>query len=263
VERVKDALAVEEPLEIRLAWRDADGSARTQAVAVTMRTPGDDFELVAGFLHGEGILSSRDLLREITYCRDGKAEQEYNVVEARLRPGLAVDVDRLQRNFYTTSSCGVCGKASLDAVQAQGCAVLPGGSVRVEAELVPLLPDRLLDAQGVFQNTGGLHAAGIFDSEGELILLREDVGRHNAVDKAVGTLFLDGRLPASERILVVSGRASFEIVQKAVAAGIPVLVAVGAPSSLAVELADRFGQTLVGFARNGRFNVYTGRERIG
>lgn len=263
VERVRDALAVEEPLEIRLGWREGKGAARSQAVAVTMRTPGDDFELVAGFLRGEGILADRSLLLEMTYCRDGKAEQAYNVVEARLRPGLAVDVERLQRNFYTTSSCGVCGKASLDAVEAQGCAVLPAGTPRVDPEVVPSLPGRLRDAQGVFEDTGGLHAAGIFDAAGELLLVREDVGRHNAVDKVVGRLFLDGRLPAGDRILVVSGRASFEIVQKAVAAGIPVLVAVGAPSSLAVDLATRFGQTLVGFARDGGFNVYAGEERLG
>jgi len=262
VARVRDALAVEEPLEIRLAWRDARGVTRTQAVAVTMRTPGDDFELVAGFLRGEGILSDRALLQEMTYCRDGREEQAYNVVEARLRPGLAVDVDRLQRNFYTTSSCGVCGKASLEAVEAQGCAMLAPGAPTVEGALIPRLPARLREAQGVFEDTGGLHAAGLFDGAGELLLLREDVGRHNAVDKVVGALFLEDLLPASHRLLVVSGRASFELVQKAVAAGIPWLVAVGAPSSLAVELAERFGQTLVGFARDGGFNVYTGAERL-
>lgn len=261
VERVRDALAVEEPLELRLAWQEP-GGPRTAAVAVTMRTPGDDFELVAGFLRGEGILRDRGLLWEMTYCRDGAAEQAYNVVEARLRAGVRVDEERLRRNFYTTSSCGVCGKASLEAVEAQGCSVLPAGTPRVEPDLVPLLPDRLREAQGVFEDTGGLHAAGVFDVEGRLLLVREDVGRHNAVDKVVGRLFLDGALPASDRILVVSGRASFEIVQKAVAAEFPVLVAVGAPSSLAVELAARFGQTLVGFARNGGFNVYSGQERV-
>jgi FdhD protein len=261
VERVRDALAVEEPLELRLAWQEPSGP-RTAAVAVTMRTPGDDFELVAGFLRGEGILRDRGLLWEMTYCRDGAAEQAYNVVEARLRAGVRVDEERLRRNFYTTSSCGVCGKASLEAVEAQGCSVLPPGTPRVEPDLVPLLPDRLREAQGVFEDTGGLHAAGTFDVEGRLLLVREDVGRHNAVDKVVGRLFLDGALPASERVLVVSGRASFEIVQKAVAAGFPVLVAVGAPSSLAVELAARFGLTLIGFARNGGFNVYSGQERV-
>lgn len=261
VERVRDALAVEEPLEIRLAWREADGP-RSQAVAVTMRTPGDDFELVAGFLRGEGILPDRAFLHEMTYCRGGSGEQEYNIVEARLRAGVRVDVERLQRNFYTTSSCGVCGKASLEAVEAQGCEMLPPGQPVVDGSVIPLLPGRLREAQGVFEDTGGLHAAGIFDRAGERLLLREDVGRHNAVDKAVGRLFLDGDLPASRRILVVSGRASFEIVQKAVAAGIPVLVAVGAPSSLAVALADRFGQTLVGFARDGGFNVYAGMDRV-
>ncbi len=262
-ERVRDVLAVEEPLEIRLSWREPDGSRRTEAVAVTMRTPGDDFELAAGFLRGEGILADPSVLHGITYCTGGAEEQEYNVVEVRLRPGLAVDVERLRRNFYTSSSCGVCGKASLEAVEAQGCSVLPAGTPTLAAAAVPELPDRLRAAQGVFEDTGGLHAAGLFDAaSGELELVREDVGRHNAVDKVVGRRFLDGALPAEGRVLVVSGRASFEIVQKAVAAGIAVLVAVGAPSSLAVELAERFGQTLVGFARDGGFNVYAGAERI-
>ncbi|MGE0159044.1 MAG: formate dehydrogenase accessory sulfurtransferase FdhD [Gemmatimonadales bacterium] len=261
VSRARDALAVEEPLEIRLAWKDSAGAKRVEPLTVTMRTPGDDFELVAGFLHAEGVVSARDHLLEMTYCRGGEA-QEYNVVEARLAPGLDPDLRPLARSFYTTSSCGVCGKASLDAVEARGCAVLAEGP-RVGAALLPELPDRLRAAQAVFARTGGLHAAGLFTVEGEAICVKEDVGRHNAVDKALGRAFLDGLLPASQHVLVVSGRASFELVQKAVAAGVPVLVAVGAPSTLAVDLAARFGQTLVGFARNGGCNVYTGEERIG
>ena len=255
----RDSLAVEEPMEIRMAWSES-GRRRVESVAVTMRTPGDDFELVAGFLHGEGMVRSADDLLELTYC-SGPEEQEYNVVEARLAPGLTVDVEALRRNFYTTSSCGVCGKASLDAVGAIGCQVLPPG-LEVASQFIAALPGKLRERQSVFARTGGLHAAGIFQADGEARVVREDVGRHNAVDKAVGRLLLDRALPASESVLVVSGRASFELVQKAVAAGVPVMVAVGAPSSLAVDLATRFGQTLVGFARDGGFNVYAGEERV-
>jgi len=226
-----------------------------------MRTPGDDFDLVAGFLHGEGLVGAADLLGEMTYCRSGEEQQQYNVVEARLRPGVPFDGERLRRNFYTSSSCGVCGKASLEAVEAQGCTPLPGGFT-VDGALLPRLPDLLAEGQGAFQRTGGLHAAGVFDAHGAFLVCREDVGRHNAVDKVLGHLFLRRALPAAERILVVSGRSSFEIVQKTVMAGIPVLVAVGAPSSLAVELAVRFNLTLVGFARDGGCNVYAGEERV-
>lgn len=253
-------MAVEEPLEIRVSWGPAGGPRRSEPLVVTMRTPGDDFELVAGFLHGEGLVSTPEPLQELTYCRGGD-EQRYNVVEARLRPGVPFDPHRLRRNMYASSSCGVCGKASLEAVEAQGCSALPSGFT-VRGDLIPSLPDRLAEGQGVFQRTGGLHAAGVFDARGSCLVCREDVGRHNAVDKALGTLFLRRELPASERILVVSGRASFEVVQKAVAAGVPMLVAVGAPSSLAVELAARFRLTLVGFVRDGGYNVYSGEERI-
>lgn len=255
----KDALAVEEPLEIRVSWLE-QGERRVEAVAVTMRTPGHDFDLVAGFLHGEGVLTSPKDVAELTYCRNAE-EQEYNVVEARLAPGASFDLDLVRRNVYTTSSCGVCGKASLEAVEAAGCDVLPEG-LTIGAEVIPSLPDRLLEGQAVFERTGGLHAAGLFDAEGDRYAVMEDVGRHNAVDKVIGHELLARRLPAHDRILVVSGRASFELVQKAVVAGIPMLVAVGAPSSLAVDLARRFRQTLVGFTRNGGFNVYTEPERV-
>lgn len=258
--RARDAVAVEEPLEIRVAWGEVGRPRTSEAVAVTMRTPGDDFDLVAGFLHGEGLVREAPHLGEMTYCRSGE-EQRYNVVEARLRPGLPFDGERLRRNFYTSSSCGVCGKASLDSVEAQGCAPLPDGFT-VESAMLPRLPGLLAEGQGAFQRTGGLHAAGVFDGSGSCLVCREDVGRHNAVDKALGHLFLRRALPAAERILVVSGRASFEIVQKAVMAGVPVLVAVGAPSSLAVDLAARFNLTLVGFARDGGCNVYAGEERV-
>jgi FdhD protein len=260
--RARDALAVEEPLEIRVVTHGEEGRKRVDPLAVTMRTPGDDFDLVAGFLFTEGVVGDVGQLTELTYCRGG-AEQEYNVVEARLAPGVTVDLERLKRNFYTSSSCGVCGKASLDAVEARGCTVLSGGVGTVDAALLPELPERLRAAQAVFARTGGLHAAGLFEFDGRPGPVREDVGRHNAVDKVLGRAFLDRALPASERVLVVSGRASFELVQKAVSAGVPILVAVGAPSTLAVDLAKRFHQTLVGFARDGGFNVYSAEERIG
>jgi len=271
---VRDEVAVEEPMEIRVSWRE-EGHPVTVPVAVTMRTPGDDFELAAGFLFTEGVVTDRTAVAELTYCRgDAGDPQEYNIVEVRLREGARIDPDRLTRNFYTSSSCGVCGKASLEAVEVRGCAPIPEGDARLAARHVPSLPEALRAAQDVFERTGGLHAAGLFpmtaEGEGgraspdapEPTLVREDVGRHNAVDKVIGRSFLDGDLPLAGRVIVVSGRASFEILQKAVAAGIPALVAVGAPSSLAVDMAERFGVTLIGFARGGSFNVYAGASRI-
>jgi FdhD protein len=251
--RTADALATEEPMEIRV---DAPGMEQRQ-VAVTMRTPGNDFELAAGFLHTEGLVATGDV-RSVRYCTVPREEQQYNVVTVDLtRP---YDADLLQRNFYTTSSCGICGKASLDSISVRCAPVADGPSVS-EAVVVEL-PGRLREAQRLFDRTGGLHAAGLFDAEGRLLELREDVGRHNAVDKLVGHALLAGALPLSERVLMVSGRLSFEIVQKAAVAGIPVVCAVSAPSSLAVDAGRRFGMTLVGFLRGSRFNIYTGAERI-
>lgn len=260
--RDRDVLVVEEPMEIRVAWVDAaTGERRMEPLAVTMRTPGNDFELVAGFLHGEGVVRAPDDLMELTYCKGTEGGQEYNTVEARLRPGVPFDLERMRRNVYATSSCGVCGKASLDAVDAAGCETLPPGP-EIRAALLPTLPDRLRDRQEAFDRTGGLHAAGLFRPSGACLGVHEDVGRHNAVDKVLGEAFLARALPRRDALLVVSGRASFELVQKAVMAGVPALVAVGAPSTLAVDLARRFGQTLVGFARDGGFNVYAGEERV-
>ncbi|MBW3534935.1 MAG: formate dehydrogenase accessory sulfurtransferase FdhD [Gemmatimonadetes bacterium] len=259
--RRRDVVAVEEPLEIRLGVPGPDGGWVGVPVSVTMRTPGEDFELAAGFLHGEGVLARRADLARITYCTS--PPQEYNVVEVTLRDAASVDLERLRRNVYTTSSCGVCGKASLEAVELQGCRPVARGTLELTAAMVGTLPDALRARQATFERTGGLHAAGLFDRAGEAVSVREDVGRHNAVDKVLGRAFLDDRLPLDRSVLVVSGRTSFEIVQKAVAAGVPALVAVGAPSSLAVDLARRFGVTLVGFARDGGFNVYAGRERLG
>jgi FdhD protein len=231
------------------------------SVAVTMRTPGEDFELAAGFLHSEAILPSAKALWRIDYCDDADEESAGNVVEVHLRPGVAFDAETMTRHVFTSSSCGVCGKASIEAVRV-ACQRSPRGALTMDPELLLGLPAHLSAAQPVFTRTGGLHAAALFDTGGELLLLREDVGRHNAVDKLVGSLLLDDRLPASERILLVSGRASFELVQKALLAGIPTLAAVGAPSSLAVELAGEYNMTLIGFLRHGRFNVYSGLERL-
>jgi FdhD protein len=257
----RDRLAVEEPLEIRLTWASPEEIATTDTVSVTMRTPGDDFDLVAGFLFGEGVLDDAAAIRDIRYC-SGDEPQAYNVVEARLRPGVTVDPARYRRNFYASSSCGVCGKASLEAVEVLGCDVLPAGDPAVESSLIVELPTLLHQAQKTFHQTGGLHAAGLFTRDGTPDVVREDVGRHNAVDKAVGSLFLAGGLGEEGHVLVVSGRASFEIIQKALRARVPLVVAVGAPSTLAVDLATRFNQTLIGFARGGRFNVYSGAERV-
>ncbi|MFG2616162.1 formate dehydrogenase accessory sulfurtransferase FdhD [Streptomyces sp. NPDC048507] len=251
-----DTLVAEEPLEIRLNGKP---------LAITMRTPGDDFALAVGFLASEGVIAHASDVRAVTYC-EGAAEDgsnTYNVVNVQLAPGVPVPDITLERNVYTTSSCGLCGKASLDAVRtATRFPGLAGDPVRVRAELLAELPDRLRAAQKVFDRTGGLHAAGLFTIGGELLDVREDVGRHNAVDKIVGRALQAGRLPLAGAVLLVSGRASFELAQKAVMAGIPVLAAVSAPSSLAVDLAVEAGLTLVGFLRGRDMNVYAGEQRV-
>ncbi len=256
--RRSDTLATEEPMEIRLLSGETH-----QTVAVTMRTPGSDFELAAGFLYGEGIVSSREDIRRISYCVDPEvdAEQQYNIVNVRLPSGLDYDPRPLERHFYTSSACGVCGKASLEQLELRGCPVVPPGP-KVSARTIYSLPEKLREAQGLFDSTGGLHAAALFDSEGELLALREDVGRHNATDKLVGWALLEGRLPLNERIVMVSGRSSFEILQKCLTAGVPIVCAISAPSSLAVDVAREFGITLVGFLRDARFNVYSSGERV-
>lgn len=249
-----DTLAAEEPLEIRV-----EGPGQQQrSVAVTMRTPGGDFELAVGFLFTEGLIVPADVGR-VAYCDTQPGEdQQYNIVSVTLhRP---FDFDLLKRNFYATSSCGVCGKAALDDIEVR-CAPVGDGPV-VSADVLLGLPDSLRKGQKVFARTGGLHAAGLFSAEGELLSVREDVGRHNAVDKVIGEQVLAGAVPIGDRVLQVSGRLSFEIVQKAAVAGIPIVSAVSAPSSLAVEAGERFGMTLVGFVRDDRLNVYTHPERI-
>jgi FdhD protein len=261
VSGVDDAVATEEPLEIRIIHWDGGRQASVRA-SVTMRTPGNDFELAAGFLYTEGILRGLDEVAGVAYCVDVPSEQQYNVVSVTLRPGATFDASLLSRNFYATSSCGVCGKASIDALHVQGCHVDITADFRVDASVIQSLPGLMQQGQSVFQQTGGLHAAGLFTAAGRLITLREDVGRHNAVDKVIGERFLKRGLPLNDHILMLSGRAGFELVQKAAVAGIPVVASVGAPSSLAVETARSFGITLVGFVRPNSCNVYSGEPRI-
>jgi len=241
-----DLLAVEEPLEIRVG---------SEPLAVTMRTPGDDIDLAAGFLASEGVIASPSDVTSIKMCDD-------NVADVTLAPGVTLPGARLHRNFITSSACGVCGKDSIDAIRVRATYDLSADPVPVSPAMLAGLPDRLRDAQRVFTRTGGLHAAGIFTADGALLALREDVGRHNAVDKIVGWALREQRLPLTGRVLLVSGRASFELAQKALVAGIPVLAAVSAPSSLAAELAEESGMTLIGFLRGGSMNVYTGAHRL-
>jgi FdhD protein len=258
-ERVRDDLvATEEPLEVRVT---AGGDRRQ--VAVTMRTPGHDFELAVGFLFGEGIVRSPADVRQVRYCvdRELSEQQRWNTVTVDLAADTVLDLDRLERHFSVTSACGVCGKESLEALEVRGLQPVPEGPA-LQAPVLTSLPARLREAQAVFDDTGGLHAAALFSPSGELIALREDVGRHNALDKLVGWSLLERRLPLSDGAVLVSGRASFELVQKCVAAGVPTMAAVSAPSSLAIDTARRFGLTLVGFLRDDRFNVYTAPARI-
>ncbi len=253
--RRPDSLAAEEPLELRVDGRP---------LSVTMRTPGHDVELAHGFLLTEGVLGAAEDVTAARYCNsiDAQGANTYNVLDVDLAPGVEPPNPSVERNFYTTSSCGVCGKASLDAVRLKTRFSPAADPVQVSYRTLVGLPDTLREAQRVFDSTGGLHAAGLFADDGELLVAREDVGRHNAVDKVLGRALLDGRVPAAGTVLMVSGRASFELVQKAVMAGVPVLAAVSAPSSLAVELAEESGVTLVGFLRGESMNVYTGTQRV-
>ncbi|WHT22262.1 formate dehydrogenase accessory sulfurtransferase FdhD [Crossiella sp. CA-258035] len=250
-----DDLVVEEPLEIRL-----NGAP----LSITMRTPGHDFELAAGFLVSEGVVGAAGDLAGIAYCPGARTEggNTYNVLDVTLAAHVPVSEFSLARNVYTTSSCGVCGKASLDAVRTVARWSIREDPIRLDPSVLRALPDRLRESQLLFERTGGLHAAALCTVDGELLAVREDVGRHNAVDKLLGWALLQDRLPLRETILLVSGRASFELAQKAVMGGIPALVAVSAPSSLAVELAEETGLTVIGFLRGTSMNVYTGAERL-
>jgi len=257
-----DAVATEEPLEIRLGYSRRDGSRAEENVSVTMRTPGHDEELAVGFLFTEGIIHARADVQGVVPRGQPAENGLVNVVRVELMPGVTVDFKRLERNFYTTSSCGVCGKASIDAVAVQGQYDVAAAGFAVSAAVLGRLPETLRAQQSVFDQTGGLHASGLFDATGHIVALREDVGRHNALDKLIGSALLHGELPLRERGLIVSGRASFELMQKAKIAGCPLVAAVGAPSSLAVELAKEFGMTLVGFLKADRFNIYNRHDRV-
>ncbi len=254
-----DLLAVEEPLEIRLGFME-NGKLRHKAISITMRTPKNDYELAAGFLFTEGILHSKDQIQSIKHC--GKFPNNQNTVRIDLVSDIEIDFKKLERNFYTTSSCGVCGKSSIEALTTGAKAISQNDFPRISVEIVHQFPEKLRQAQNIFDETGGIHAAALFDAEGKLDSLREDVGRHNAVDKLIGAKFLEGEIPLTDKILFLSGRASFELVQKAVMAQIPIICAVGAPSSLAVEAAREFNITLLGFVREKRFNIYAGHERL-
>lgn len=260
---VDDSVAVEEPLEIQLRYEKSPDILVTRSVSITMRTPGSDPELAAGFLFTEGILDHRDQIQEIAPATGGAhTPLDGNRLCVTLRPGVSVDLRTLERHFYTTSSCGVCGKTSLEALRANRQITLAPGTPRIDANIVAALPRTLRQTQSLFDQTGGLHAAALFNPDGALLGVREDVGRHNAVDKLIGGELLAGRVPLNHSILFLSGRVSFELMQKAAMAGIPIIAAVGAPSNLAVDTARELGATLIGFVRENRFNVYAGTDRI-
>ncbi|MDH5398024.1 MAG: formate dehydrogenase accessory sulfurtransferase FdhD [Cyclobacteriaceae bacterium] len=254
-----DLLAVEEPMEIRLG-HGPSGQRRQSTVSVTMRTSGHDFELALGFLYTEGIVRQHEEVERISYCQDQGKQHHNNVVRVELSAGVVVDTLRLKRNSYMNSGCGVCGKTSIDAIEAEGLQNITNG-FEVEEESIHSAPGILTQAQLVFKYTGGLHAAGLFDRGGKLLLWREDVGRHNALDKVLGAS-LQQKIALKNTFLFLSGRIGFELVQKALVANIPVVAAVGAPSSLAVDLARRFDMTLLGFVREGGFNIYCGNQRV-
>jgi FdhD protein len=271
----QDTLAVEEPLEIQLAYGPPDARS-VKSISVTMRTPGDDFELAAGFLMTEGVVRDSNDIEQIIYAAGsiGETLQENiavqsalpyqpgkNVVRVELAPYIAVSLANLERNFYTTSSCGICGKASLLALQTV-CPPRRKNTFQIEAEVLTSLPDRLRQAQIIFNRTGGIHGAGLFSSKGELLGVKEDVGRHNAVDKLLGAEFIADRTPIRDSLLLLSGRASFELLQKALMGGVSMVASVGAPSSLAVQVAKDFDIILVGFLRDNHFNIYHGAKHV-
>ena len=259
---VEDYVAVEEPLEIRLGYSTPAGRT-AKSISITMRTPGNDEELAIGFLYSESIITRSSDVTSVVHSGPAAPDTEnHNIIRVDLATHVGVDLDRLQRHFYTTSSCGVCGKSSLDALRVTGAEALDNNRGQFRKAVLVTMPDALRDHQRTFDQTGGLHAAAAFDSQGEILVVHEDVGRHNAVDKVVGALLTRNRLPASDLGLIVSGRASFELMQKTLVAGIPLLAAVSAPSSLAVRLATEFNVTLVGFLRGDTFNIYSAGERI-
>jgi FdhD protein len=256
-ETAVDMVATEEPLEIRLNYNTASGRT-TKSISVTMRTPGNDEELATGFLYTEGIIQSAGEVMEIK--KTGKKSE--HVIYVSLQESIVPDVSKLERNFYTTSSCGVCGKSSIEAVRV-ACNILDTkDQIKLPPALLYSLPDILRKHQDVFEDTGGIHACAMFDLSGKLLIVREDAGRHNALDKLIGAALNTSLIPLNNHILLLSGRASFELIQKAAMAGIKIIASVGAPSSLAVQMADEWGMTLIGFLRANRFNIYTGAQRI-
>jgi FdhD protein len=261
-EATNDVVATEEPLEIRIGYSRRDGSRAEENVAITMRTPGHDEDLAVGFLFTEGIIRSRADIEGVVRRGQPAANGLTNALRVELAPGVKVDFKKLERHFYTTSSCGICGKASIDAVAQQGQFDVAAMPFRIARDVLGRVPAALKAEQAVFEQTGGIHASGLFDASGTVLALREDVGRHNALDKLIGNALMAGRVPLTEFGIVVSGRTSFELMQKAKIAGCPLVAAVGAPSSLAVELANEFGITLVGFLKPERFNVYSRPDRI-
>ncbi|MEY4539978.1 MAG: formate dehydrogenase accessory sulfurtransferase FdhD [Bacteroidota bacterium] len=260
-----DLVAVEEPLEIRLGYGSIDKRLQ-RSVSVTMRTPTHDFELALGFLYSEGIITSYNQIINVKYCVDAGKQATENIVRVELKPEVIFNAQSLQRNFYATSSCGVCGKASIEAIDKMICDLpkqkLEQSALKLNHTYIFNLIDTLSQYQKVFEYTGGLHAAALFDDSGKILLLREDIGRHNALDKLIGNALTQDLLPLNNKVLLMSSRASFELIQKAVMANISIIVTIGAPSSLAIQTAERFGVTLIGFLKNNRFNIYTGKERI-
>jgi FdhD protein len=258
-----DLVVVEEPLEIRLGYGEME-ARQQKSVSVTMRTPTHDFDLALGFLYSEGIIKSYNQILSIKYCVDAGKQATENIVRVELKPDVTINTQSLQRNFYATSSCGVCGKASIEAIDKMVCDLSQSQryDFSIHPELIYELPKTLTKHQKVFEYTGGLHAAALFDLEGNMVLLREDIGRHNALDKIIGNALTQDLLPLNNKILLMSSRASFELIQKAVMANIQIIITIGSPSSLAIQIAEKYKITLIGFLRNQKFNVYNGRERV-
>ena len=256
-----DLVVIEEPLEIRIGYGEPDNRVQF-TLSVTMRTPGNDEELCLGFLFSEGIIQSKEDVMSIKYCGNQDiAEERNNVMRVELLPAIKFDSAQFSRNFYTASSCGVCGKASIESL-AIICKTLSHNNFKINGPILFELPNKLQMGQTIFEHTGGLHASGFFDEDGNIVMLREDVGRHNALDKLIGAFLLQGMIPLSEGILILSGRVSFDLVQKTIRAGIPIMAAVGAPSSLAVNVAKSYGVTLIGFLKADKYNIYSEQQRV-
>ena len=259
-EAKQDLLAVEEPLEIRLGYGPKENREQ-RSLAITMRTPGHDFELAAGFLFTEGIIQSAEDFFHINHCTDSKGRLSENIVRIELQPYIELDWNKFSRHFYTNSSCGICGKASIESLEGM-CTQKLHSNFRMRAKVLHGFNDVMRQTQSVFEHTGALHAAALFDETGKLVRLREDIGRHNALDKVIGGALINGEIPLNRHAIMLSGRSCFELIQKALMAHIPIVLAVGAPSSLAAETAEKFGITLIGFAKNNTFNIYSAPEKI-